>query len=379
MNKRFLTSLMILFLFTAIAVFALYSIRPPGAPLPYTPKKDDAAPLQVKSGRLPGITWQDDIHPIFLRNRCGECHTRGKEAVVDRLKHFALGLIDPESPENPYFSYHELVYAEGQPLIMKGERLRDGQCCWPRNDPAHQQRRIWIGHPEKSALIRKLDRDYYDSNRPPRFLEEGLDLLWGMPMPMFHEELHSHDENPTEDHHDEIDDDHHHDDGHDMKAKESVPEVKEKSSHQYRVKSFPERMLFHFSLWLGGSRGHLYSLPPKIPESDRDLLRQWIGQAMQLKEDGTTIDVTVLGPEGKPVRNAEVSFIGNYTSPSRREVTDFIEIVTGDEGKAMLSFEKHGVITSQWYISAKKGTTEIEDYEKIVVREGEKISVKLEL
>jgi hypothetical protein len=68
---------------------------------------------------------------MFLRNRCPECHTRTKEAVAEGFEDFTLGLIDPRDEENPYWSYHELVYAEGPPVLQQEEVLRDGQCCWP--------------------------------------------------------------------------------------------------------------------------------------------------------------------------------------------------------------------------------------------------------
>ena len=99
----------------------------------------------IDSGWLPGITWADDIHPIFIRNKCGNCHTRGQEDVVEGLNQFSLGIIDLEDTVNPYFSYRELVYIQGAPLIMDGETLRDGQCCWPKGFPADRQRRIWLG------------------------------------------------------------------------------------------------------------------------------------------------------------------------------------------------------------------------------------------
>ncbi len=203
-----------------------------------------------------------------------------------------------------------MVYAEGSPQIQKGETLRDGQCCWPFKYPSDQQRRIWIGHAERSVIIHKLDRDYYDWKEPPRFLEEGLRLLWGMLMPMYekegeHSEDHEsiHDKGSTNDHAN-IEKDIEHNE-----AKEAD------KNHEYEIRPFFKRILLHLSLWLGGSRGELYTLPPRIPTKDRDILRYWINHTMQVMEEGTGIEVQVFNSKGETVNDALLHLIGNYNSP----------------------------------------------------------------
>jgi hypothetical protein len=163
---------------TATLIFILvlistvvYFVRPPGEPPDLQDKREESIieeSLVPYNGELPGITWADDIHPIFVRNKCGHCHTRGKEVIAEGFEELALGIIDPEDENNAYYSYHELVYTEGPPQIQDGESLRDGQCCWPRDYPQEQQRRIWIGSPEQSVLMHKLEHDYYDRDRPPQ-------------------------------------------------------------------------------------------------------------------------------------------------------------------------------------------------------------------
>ena len=49
----------------------LFILRPPGEPQKQ-PMEPDASPgseVLMDSGTLPGITWMDDIHPIFVRNK----------------------------------------------------------------------------------------------------------------------------------------------------------------------------------------------------------------------------------------------------------------------------------------------------------------------
>jgi hypothetical protein len=322
MKKSIKTGIIFFFLLIIFLVL-LYTVRPPGRPISDElhrtdiPEKDK---YKVNTESLPGVTWVDDVHPIFVRNKCGHCHTRGKEVIAEGLEPFALGIIDPGDKKNAYYSYHELVYAEGEPQIQEGETLRDGQCCWPLNYPAEHQRRIWIGHPERSTLMRKLDRDYYDWRKPPRFFEEGLNLLWGAPMPMYHIEK---------------------EDG--------------GSDHQrFEIRPFYKRLLLHMSLWLGGSRSELHRWPPRIPASDRDLLRHWINNAIQVKEEGTGIEISVVYPDGKPAHAAVVRLIGNFNSKKKREVTDQIALKTDKMGKAILLFPIESVITSIWFVSSEK-------------------------
>ncbi len=323
--------LLVLFI-TGLAV-GLYFIPPPGQPSSgKTTEQLNNIPYIVSEGKLPGVTWGDDIHPIFIRNKCGNCHTRGDEATVEGLEQFSLGLIDPKDWDNPYYSYHELVYAEGPPQIQKGENLRDGQCCWPFKYHSDKQRRIWIGHAERSAIIHKLDRDYYDWGKPPRFLEEGLRLSWGMPMPMYEkEEEHSEDQ-----------------------ANHNIEHNEAKETHKYEVRPFFKRILLHFSLWLGGSSDELHTLPPRIPVKDRGLLRYWINNTLQVMEEGTGIEVQVFGSKGEPIKNALVHLVGNYNSPERQEVEDRIDLRTDENGKVLLSFPIYSVITSFWYAAAEK-------------------------
>ena len=251
-----------------------------------------------------------------MRNRCGECHTRTNEASVENLSEFALGLINPDDPSDPYYSYHELVYAEGPPQIQEDETLRDGQCCWPRKYSPEQQRRIWIGHAERSVIMRKLEGDYFDWNNPPRFLEEGLKLLWGIPMPMFH--------------------------------------IKEKGpGHAYNVRSFFSEMLFNISLWFGKNSDKLYELPPRIPEKDRALLRHWINNMEHIKTDDTGIEVYVVDQKGKPKKDTLVHLIGNMNSQEHTRVMDEIRMKTDTQGKASLHFPKWSVISSFWFVSVK--------------------------
>ncbi len=261
----------------------LFTVRPPGE----TPTgefrhlyRPETVPYIVSEGRLPGVTWQDDIHPLFFRNGCGACHSRGREATVEGLKAFALGLIDPKKPEDPYHSYHELVYAEGPGQIREGEILRDGQCCWPRNYPPHQQRRIWVGHAERSVIMRKLDRDYYDWNNPPRFLEEGLGLLWGLPMPWYH----------------------------------APGEHQLMENHEYERRSFFRRALLHLWLWLGRSRERLHAPPPRIPVRDRDLLRYWINHALQVMDEDTGIEGSGPRCRGKRCKGCRGASGGKFHS-----------------------------------------------------------------
>ncbi len=350
MLKDRLLLLLCLLLFAALVAVimgALFIARPPGQPPPGFGYHNVIQPLEypymIKEGKLPGVTWADDIHPIFIRNGCGACHTRGKEAIVEGLAEFALGVLDSRIPSNPYYSYHELVYPEGPPQIQEGEKLRDGQCCWPKNFTPKQQRRIWLGQAEQSAIIHKLDRDYYDWNKSPRFLEEGLRLLWGMPMPMYHEkEGHSEGVPGGMEHEEE----HRHDRG--RKVHGSV-----KNEHEYEVRSFFKRVLFHITLWFGANRDKLYALPPRIPTKDRALLRYWISNSLQLMEEGTAIEVQVFDEQGGPVKDSMVHLTGNFNSPERAQVMDVIHVETDVQGKAALRFPEWSVITSFWFVSAE--------------------------
>ncbi len=346
MKKWACGSLVVLLTISGL-IFLLFIVRPPGQSPSgefqhlYRPK---TVPYIVSEGSLPGVTWQDDIHPIFLRNGCGACHSRGREATVEGMKPLALGLIDPKEPENPDHSYHELVYAEGPTQISEGETLRDGQCCWPRNYPPDQQRRIWIARADRSAIMRKLDRDYYDWNNPPRFVEEGLGLLWGLPMPWFHAPGGHH---PTK-------------------------------AHEFEKRSFLSRALFHLSLWLGGSREKLHALPPRIPVRDRDLLRYWINHALQVMEGGTGIQAQVLDSRETPAKGAVVHLVGNFNHSKRQHVIDQIDLKTDQEGKARLSFPKYSVVSSFWFVAAERNGLKTE-YQSVTVKAGEMSKIKLTL
>jgi hypothetical protein len=338
--------LVILSSFFIIIVSALlYVIRPPGQPsFDKNPAKRDNAPYFVNEGDLPGVTWVDDIHPIFTRNICVKCHIRGQEAIAEGFEELALGLIDPKDKSNAFYSYHELVYAEGPPQIQKGETLRDGQCCWPRNYPPEQQRRIWAGRAERSAIMRKLDRDYYDWRKLPRFFEEGLELLWGPPMPMYHNE---------EEH-----------EKHEFKY--------------YEIRPFYERIFLHLSLWLGGGRDELHAWPPRIPARDRALLRYWINHTLQVMEEGTGIEVQVSDSDGSPVEDAIVRLVGNYNSPERREVADQIAIKTDEEGTVLLYFPEYSVISSFWFAAAEKDGART-DFEAVEVSKGKINKIRIML
>jgi hypothetical protein len=341
---------------TVIVIFfnLLYVVHSPGEPPSHKDEHKELSgksPLILSYGDLPGITWVDDIHPIFVRNKCGHCHTRGREVVAEGFKELALGLIDPNDEGNAYYSYHELVYAEGSPQVQEGETLRDGQCCWPRNYPVEKQRRIWIGHPERSVLVRKLEQDYFDWGKPPRFFEEALKLKWGPPMPMFRAVGH-------EDHGD------HGSEG--------------EGQRQYDIRPFYKRIHLHLSLWLGESRDELRQWPPKIPESDRTLLRYWINSTVQLVKDGTGIEVQVLNAIREPVKNVAVRLIGNFNSPDKKEVEDEVIVSTGNDGKAHLIFPKFSIITSTWYVAAEKGDLKLA-YKPLIIERGRINQISLEL
>ena len=321
-------------LFTA-AVVLLFFARPPGEPPLLAEEHEEASAnetsLNLSYGSLPGVTWIDDIHPIFVKNKCGHCHTRGSEAIVEGFEELALGIIDPDDENNAFYSYHELVYAEGPPQIQEGETLRDGQCCWPRSYPDEKKRRIWIGHAERSVLVRKLEQDYFDWDRPPRFFEEGLRLKWGPPMPMYREGMHG-------------------DDGSEVQGQ-----------RQYDIRPFYQRLFLNLSLWLGGSRDELCQWPPEIPERDRLLLRYWINNAVQLMDEGTGIEVAVVNNKGNPISNAEIILVGNYNSTDKREVKDQLFLKTFTDGRASLSFPKSSLITSTWFIAAEKDGIKSDD------------------
>jgi hypothetical protein len=328
-------------------------MRSPGEPLsPRNEHVDDVKtlPLIISYGSLPGVTWTDDIHPIFIRNDCGHCHTRGKEVVAEGFKELALGIVDSENKDNAYYSYHELVYAEGTPQIQEGETLRDGQCCWPRDVPAEKQRRIWIGHAERSALVRKLEHDYYDRDNPPRFFEEALKLKWGLPMPMYKKGDKGH-----EDHGAHADD-----------------------QRIFDIRPFYEQVLFNLSLWLGGGKGELRQWPQRIPDKDRLLLRYWIDNSIQLTEEGTGIKVRVTDARGKPLREVNVKLTGNYNSPERREVVDEVFLKTDRTGELSIAFPQSSVVTLNWYATAYKEGYKSEEM-PLVIRPREINEVELVL
>ena len=278
-----------------------------------------ASPYLVREGKLPGVTWADDIHPIFHTRVCKNCHMRGNTMYVDELREFEMGLIDPKDFENPFYSYHELVYAEGPHVKMQGEILRDGQCCWPYRYSEHKQRRIWIGHPERSALVHKIERDYYDWETPPRFVEEGLRLRfrWGLPMPW---------KRPA-----------------DMPPGRNEP---------IKMRSYLTQGVLYIKAWLGMLEP--IDLPPRIGPHDIALIRYWVSNSFQPVTDGTAIRVRALNPKGKPVEGAVISFVGNFNTAGRREVRDTFDMKTGKDGIVLLSFPRLSVLTSFWFIKASK-------------------------
>jgi hypothetical protein len=352
MRKRTKTPAIVITVIVIFFIF-LYVVRPPGEPPIHKDEHKESSgisPLILSYGGLPGITWVDDIHPIFVRNKCGHCHTRGREAVAEGFTELALGLIDPNDKDNAYYSYHELVYAEGPPQIQEGETLRDGQCCWPRNYPVEKQRRIWIGHAERSVLVRKLEHDSYDWEKPPRFFEEGLKLKWGPPMPMYKEDEERHEDHGSE----------------------------EKGQRQYDIRPFYKRIFLNLSLWLGGSRDVLRTWPQRIPGNDRLLLRFWINNSVQLMEKGTGIKVAVLNNKGNPISNAKVILVGDYNSPDKREVKDQLSLKTDTEGKVFLSFPELSVITSIWHLSAEKDGISTE-YMSLIIQPGQMNKIGLRM
>jgi hypothetical protein len=351
MGRKKVLSVSLFSLLMIVSLAFLDIALPHGKPSSVEPEhriQGHDGPYFVNKGNLPGITWADDVHTIFLRNKCGNCHTRGNEIIVDVLKEFALGVIDPEDTGNPYYSYHEMVYAEGLPQIQEGETLRDGQCCWPKDYPPHKQRRIWLGHAERSVIVRKLERDYYDWEKPPRFLEEGLGLLWGCPMPWYE----------TGEHH---------------QGAGNETEI-----HKLKVRSIFDRTLLHLSLLVGKGQDELHTLPPQIPVRDRDVLRYWINHAFQVMKDETGIEVKVFDTKKRPIKDAVVHFVGNFSHGTRQQVSDQIPLKTDQNGRALLSFPRHSVITDFWFVAAEKNGLRTE-YQPITVRSGEMSKIELRL
>ncbi len=338
-------------LFPFLLLFVWF-FRPPGNPPAQRGEiKSQAAQPYLDGGRLPGVTWADDIHPIFVRNKCGKCHTRGQEDFLAGKEKFALGIIDPVEPLNPFFSYHELVYAEGPSNIIEGETLRDGQCCWPRGMAPSQQRRIWIGHPERSVLVRKLERDYYDWNTPPRFLGEGVRLRWGLPMP-FWEDKERGDHGAAHDNHgvnEASGDDHGHNTAHD--------ETSRLSAHSHdspQSVSYWKDMAFRSLLWLGGGREQLSVLPIVVPAGDRALIRYWVKNTLWLADEGTSITVQLAAADRQGVAGKEIVLVGNFVSPSHPEVRDSFLIQTDKDGRAVFTFPANSAVSRFWHVGFVK-------------------------
>lgn len=342
------TSKIIAFLsIPVVIVFLLYFIDPPRKSV--VSEENVSAPEKapwMNGGNLPGVTWKDDIHPIFVRNKCGTCHTRNSEDIVEGFEEYALGIIDPGDPSNPNFSYHELVYNEGSVPLLDGETLRDGQCCWPRNKNMNQQRRIWIGHPERSVLVRKLARDYLDWEKPPRFLDEGLQLQWGLPMPLWLTEDHHTSQEGSEGHHGKestsAENEHH-----SLAQADVMP-----SAHDNAVSSptIFDKVYFKVMLWFGKGHDQLQSLPAAIPAKDIALIRYWINNTLQINEPDTTIAVEVRNREGTALPGTKVVFIGNFNSPDQLEVQDSFSVTTDKDGKALLRFPENSVVSRYWFI-----------------------------
>ena len=135
------------------------------------------------------------------------------------------------------------------------------------------------------------------------------------------------------------------------------------------MRSFFKRILLHLSLWFGGSRDELNTLPLRIPVKDRDLLRYWINHTMQVMEEGTGIEIQVLDSKKEPLSDSLVHLVGNYNSPERQEVKDQIDLKTDENGKAISSFPKYSVITSFWYVSAEKDSVTTEYIPITVVKD----------
>jgi hypothetical protein len=281
----------------------------------------------VPANLLPGVTWADDIHPIFIRNKCHNCHTRGKEDLVEGFLKFALGIVDANDPGNPYYSFHELVYTDGPPNIIEGEVLRDGQCCWPRGFRSDQQRRIWLGHPERSVLIRKLDRDYYDWNRPPRYLEEGLRLTWGLPMPLWTDE----------------------DEGNDRTTHENAGA--EGHGHEStHTPSLWEEIILRAMLLVGRRQDKLSVLKEPVPAADRDLIREWINNTVQLRAGGTAIRIRLASGKDRPAAGKEISLVGNFVVPAPPKIQETFIIKTDDRGEVLLKFPVGSVVSLTWHV-----------------------------
>ncbi len=359
-----------------LVLLAIYTLRPPGeTPIPQGEHAVLIQEVWIESGQLPGITWADDIHPIFIRNNCGNCHTRGQEDVVEGLNQFSLGIIDPENAANPYFSYREFVYTQGAPLIMDGETLRDGQCCWPKGFPADQQRRIWLGHPERSALLRKLERDYYNWNKPPRFFGEGLRLPWGLPMPLWQGG------DPPENHATTVQEDHH---GGQQEAHMEIGENKSTSQntqgHGHEDSDYStsiwNRIALRSILWFGGGRDQLMALPPRIPATDRAMLRYWITNSFQLQDDDTGIEITVVYQDNLPAVDEKIIFIGNFIFPGQQAIKETFIIRTDGTGKVTLNFKAGSVVSRFWY--AGLAGNKREEYTKIAIEPGiiKRITIK---
>lgn len=350
-----------------LILLAVYILRPPGeTPIPQVEQAAFTPEVWINSGELPGITWADDIHPIFVRNNCGNCHTRGQEDVVEGLDQFSLGMIDPENITNPYFSYHELVYPQGPPLVMDGEALRNGQCCWPKGFPTDQRRRIWLGHPERSALMRKLERDYYDWNKPPRFLEEGLRLSWGLPMPLWQEAgPANHAAAAQEDHHG----------GQQMAHGETAknsPDDHNTGEHGHENSDYSssiwKKMAFRTLLWFGGGRDRLMVLQPRIPAPDRAILRYWISNTIQLQDENTGIDLKVVNEGDTPTVNQEIILVGNFITPEQQEIREKYIIRTDETGHATLNFKAGSVVSSSWYDGSAESKRD--EYTQIAIEPG---------
>lgn len=315
----------IAFLFILVAPILAFSHSAHNFETPKEPPIKTSVPsisFSLNSGNFPGVTWVDDIHPIFMRNECEHCHTRGKEATVENLQEFALGIIDENNPDNPFFSYHELVYPEGELITQQGETLRDGQCCWPKDYPIDHQRRIWVGHPERSVLLRKLEHNYYNWNSPPKTLHDGLKLLWGIPMPMWHPKGHQENDSKI-------------------------------TAESYEVLPF----------WKRFGETTEFTLPPLIPAIDRLLIRHWIQNTLQIKSE-SGFKLTIKDQSGVKISETKIYLVGNYTSIEQQTITDIITRVTDKDGKLELIFPAGSIVSSTWFVTLEK-PDKIKKYQKL--------------
>jgi hypothetical protein len=208
-------------------------------------------------------------------------------------------------------------------------------------------------------LLRKLERDYYDWNEPPRFIGEGLRLQWGLPMPLW-QGINDHSENNAP----AVPDDHH---------------GRQQGTHEESVYSISllGRMAFRASLWFGMEHAKLMALPPRIPAQDIVVLHYWIANMLHLQNGESGINVRVVNQENLTVAGKEIILVGNYNPPDRQEIKESFTMKTDEVGQASLRFKTASVVSKFWYVGLNGDN--IKDFEKIAVDQGivKKIIIKL--